>query len=96
MHTILQGNVYNYIVMIDLNILQKEIDFVLDLETNDSLSNWFLQKKFSSITTIIGEGAFVSTSMPTLKDVFRTCDKAGYNYTEEKTSGETPILSKAA
>lgn len=42
--------------MIDLNELQKEIDDLLDNETNESLLKWYMSKKFPNYQKVMGEG----------------------------------------
>jgi hypothetical protein len=44
--------------MIDLKELQKEIDELLDNETDESLLNWYMSKKFASCKAVLGEGTF--------------------------------------
>jgi len=45
--------------MVDLNELQKEIDALIDNETDDSLLNWYMAKQFPSYKSLLGDGDFV-------------------------------------
>lgn len=44
--------------MIDLNKLQQEIDDLFESETDESILNWYMTRKFSSHNSLLGKGHF--------------------------------------
>ena len=56
--------------MIDLDKLQKKIDNLLESETSESMNSWLLQKRFANINTLLGEGSFISMSVPSVSTYF--------------------------
>ena len=49
--------------MVDLKELQKEIDNLLDNETDESLLNWYMSKRFPDYKTILGAGEFYNSGL---------------------------------
>lgn len=52
--------------MIDLKKLEREIDDLLESETEESILNWYMSKKFPTYKTQLGEGEFHTLSIPDL------------------------------
>lgn len=46
--------------MIDLNSIEEKIDAVLAKETNESLSNWLMNRRNEELNHLLGTGSFVS------------------------------------
>lgn len=44
--------------MIDLKKLQQKIDDLWERETDESLLNWYVSKRFPAFKEILGEGSF--------------------------------------
>lgn len=47
-------------MMIDLKKIDEKVDTLLENESSDSLTKWLLNKRFGNVSSILGEGKFVS------------------------------------
>ena len=45
--------------MIDLQKLEAKIDALLESETESSLTEWLLNKRYGNLTNLLGKGSFV-------------------------------------
>jgi hypothetical protein len=81
--------------MVDLNELQKEIDSLLESETDESLMNWYMSKKFPDYKKVLGSGKFQSLAIGTLcTRVNQTSAKT--NTVNDLNSETEPINTKYA
>ena len=58
--------------MVDLKVLQDEIDNLLEKETDDSLLEWYMSKKFPDFRHLLGEGNFFNLMQELCSEVTQT------------------------
>lgn len=80
--------------MLDLSKLEKEIDALLESETDESLTNWLFNKRFGALNEILGTGTFVSLQSQT-SFVFTSNNEAKYT-SGNNSVPNTPINRQAA
>ena len=81
--------------MLDLSKLEKEIDALLESETEETLSSWLFNKRFGALNKILGTGTFVSLKSQN-SPIFNSY-KGHANYTSgNNTIPNTPINRQAA
>ncbi|MFY8187133.1 MAG: hypothetical protein ACOVLC_04160 [Flavobacterium sp.] len=51
--------------MLDLNLLEKQLDEVLAIETSETMISWLLDRRLKKYINDLGEGVF--TNLPTTK-----------------------------
>ena len=88
-------SVYNLYKMIDLTKIENEIDTLFENETKNSLTKWLFNKRYGNLTTLLGNGTFVSLRSES-KSIFSNQNEANYNSKNKKDYICNPINRKAA
>lgn len=58
--------------MLDLKLLEKQLDEVLEQETSETMTSWLLVRRLKKYVNTLGEGSFISTLTSNLGNVTGT------------------------